>query len=529
MLLKQPILRSLAVLWLTGTALAGCNLSVRSSKGTPTPTPTPSLTPTAAVTATATETPTATLAPTITPVPSRTPTPTTPPVPTETYTPTATPYPATGLANDQWQTVTIPDSIRNGLDRPYFSIVSANERTGGISNPNTPMPANEVETLYMVDPTNGQKIEVFDLPASTERRIFWAPDGKKLVYFMEPTLLEDGTRAGGLYLLNLSLGVSLRLFNIPSLNPRGIPDHRPAWSPDSSQLAVALPTAYDVDIFVISADGSTFENATAEGSYDLWPTWSPDGRRLAFVSDRGRCPTWAPGEPGSCSSLDATPPTGGNLFVMDVATGDVQQISEVWVDGPPMWVSNLQLAFTTGLSDPLSTQSDIWITNIQAGTARRITEADGSLNLGAAWSPGGVQVLYHRASEPSSVVLKDTNGTLIGSIDKYLFSRFGFSAAWSPGGEWVAFGGKNAQCPYGLVVARNNLDIFYAADTPHACDPSYSPDGRWLAYAGIQTRTGAADARLDLYIADANGYAARNLTSQLKGEVQLVGWVGSTP
>jgi Tol biopolymer transport system component len=469
-----------------------------------------------------------TLPPTITPVPTATFTPTITPVPTATFTPTATPYPTTGFANDQWTTVAVPDSIRNGLDRPYFSIVSANERTGGISNPNTPMPANEVETLYLIDPSSGQRIEVFDLPASTEGRIFWAPDGKKLVYFMEPTLLQDGTLAGGLYLLNLSLGVSLRLFNIPSLNPRGIPDHRPAWSPDSSQLAVALPTAYDVDIFIISADGSVFQNATAEGSYDLWPAWSPDGRRLAFVSDRNRCPTWAPDEPGSCSSLDAVPPTGGNLFVTDVATGRVQQISEVWVDGPPMWVSNLQVAFTSGLSDPLSTQSDIWITNIQAGTARRITDGDGSLNLGAAWSPGGMQVLYHRASEPSAVVLKDTNGNLIGSIDKYLFSRFGFSAAWSPGGEWVAFGGRNGQCPYGLVVARNTLDIFSAADTPHACDPSYSPDGRWLAFAGIQTRAGAADARLDLFIAEANGYSARNLTSQLKGEVRLVGWVGPT-
>jgi TolB protein len=524
MLVKRPTATFLAGLCLAGLALTGCNLSVRSSTATPTAT----LTVAPAATATATRTPTVTLHPTITPVPSRTPTPTSSPVPTVTFTPTATPYPVAGLANDQWTTVTVPDSIRNGLDRPYFSIVSANERTGGISNPNTPMPANEVETLYLIDPSSGQKIEMFDLPISTEGRIFWAPDGKKLVYFMEPTLLPDGTLAGGLYLLNLSLGVSLRLFNIPSLNPRGIPDHRPSWSPDSSQFAIAMPTAYDVDVFIVSADGSVFQNATAVGSYDLWPAWSPDGRRLAFVSDRNRCPTWAPDEPGSCSSLDAALPTGGNLFVMDVATGSVEQISEVWVDGPPIWVSNLQIAFTSGLSDPLSTQSDIWITNIQAGTARRITDQDGSLNLGASWSPGGMQVLYHRASEPSAVVLRDTNGNLIGSTDQYLFSRFGFSAAWSPGGEWVAFGGRNGQCPYGLIVARNTLDIFSAASTPHACDPSYSPDGRWLAFAGIQTRAGAADARLDLFIAEATGYSARNLTSQLKGEVRLVGWVGPT-
>ncbi len=92
-------------------------------------------------------------------------------------------------------------------------------------------------------------IEIVDLPVSTGNRIYWSPDGNKLAYFLEPILLDDGTRAGGLYLLNLSVGISLRLFNIPSLNPRGIPDHQPVWSPDSTQLAVALPTAYDVDIF----------------------------------------------------------------------------------------------------------------------------------------------------------------------------------------------------------------------------------------------------------------------------------------
>lgn len=505
--------------------LSACNFAV----GNATPTPTSTLTPTATVTPTVTRTPTVTPSPTITLTPTRTLTPTITPTPTTTPTPSATPYPAVAFANDQWKPVDIPAQVRDGLDGSWFAIVSANERTGGASNPNTPVPEFEEETLYLINPASGERVEIVDLPASAADRVFWSPDGRKLLYFLEPTLLADNTLASGLYLLNLDLGISLRLFDMPSLNPRGIPDHRPIWSPDGSQVAIALPTLYDVDIFVVSADGSLFQNVTAHGAYDFWPTWSPDGRRLAFVSDRDQCPTWAPGELDSCSTIDSTPPTGGNLFVMEVDTGTVRQVADMRLDGPPRWVSNLQIAFTTGLSDPLSAESSVWLANIQSGTVRNITGLDGSLNLGAAWSPGGLQVLYHQASEPVSLVMRDATGNIIASTDRYLFLRFGFAADWSPGGEWVAFAGRNGQCPYGVIVARNTLEIVYAGTTPRACDPSYSPDGRWLAYAGIQTRAGAADGRLDLYIADANGYNARNLTGGLRGEVSLLRWVGLSP
>jgi len=142
------------------------------------------------------------------------------------------------------------------------------------------------------------------------------------------------------------------------------------------------------------------------------------------------------------------------------------------------------------------------------------------------WSPDGQRLIYHAVTESPEVVVRDVNGGLISTTDRFLFSRFGFSASWSPDGEWVTFAGRNGQCPYGLVVARSNLEIFSAATTPRACDPSYSPDGKWLAFAGIQTRAGAADGRLDLFIASPNGYGARNLTSRLKGEITLLGWVG---
>jgi len=515
--------------------LSACNFAVEST--TPTPTPEPTLTPSSTPTASPTVTPSVTPSPTPDWTATPTATPTITLTPSMTPLPSATPHPEIAYSNDQWTTVSIPPELQDGLDRPWYAILSVNERTGGSTNPETPIPESEEQTLYLVDPATAEKVAIIDLPATVQDRVYWAPDGNKLLYFLEPTFTDGGTQQGGLYLLNLGVQISLRVFNLPTLDPRGIGDHRPVWSPDSSQFAIALPTAYAVDIYTVSADGSRFSNLTSHGAYDLWPAWSPDGRRLAFVSDRRECPTYAPGEEGTCAGREQVLPgdepadgkafPGGNLFVLDIETGEVQQVSDMWVDGAPRWVSNLQVTFTTGLSDPFSAESQIWLANIQSGTVRQISDPDDSLNLSVAWSPDGQRALYHRVSEPTSLILKDSSGGVIAASDRHLFSRFGFAAAWSPGGEWVAFAGRNNQCPYGLIVARSDLAIAYGPPaSPQACDPSYSPDGRWLAYAGILTRPGVDDGRLDLYIAQPSGYGARNVTSSLRGDIRLLGWVG---
>ena len=38
--------------------------------------------------------------------------------------------------------------------------------------------------------------------------------------------------------------------------------------------------------------------------------------------------------------------------------------------------------------------------------------------------------------------------------------------------------------------------------------------------------TGSADGRVDVYVAGPNGFGASNLTANLRGTVQLLGWVG---
>jgi len=68
-----------------------------------------------------------------------------------------------------------------------------------------------------------------------------------------------------------------------------------AWSPDGRKIAFSIlergpPLRIrhaDSEIFVVNADGSELRNLTDNDRvYDENPVWSPDGRAIAFLSDR---------------------------------------------------------------------------------------------------------------------------------------------------------------------------------------------------------------------------------------------------
>jgi len=316
---------------------------------------------------------------------------------------------------------------------------------------------------------------------------------------------------------------------VASLSARGFVAN-PVWSPDSKQLTTMLTTPYAVGIFNLSADGTSFRQMpSGSDSYDLWPSWSPDGAYLAFVSDHAQCPAWTPGQPNSCAQPGATAPSGGGLYIVD-ATGKQARLlstSDQVITSPPHWISATRIAYTVG--------GNLWWVDVRDSSTHQATKypSDNSVQaLRDSWAPDGQAVAYQEAGLSTQIVLQNSDGTPIDTLKGFNFPRISFSAAWSPDAKLIAIGGHNAQCPYGLLITDNQFKVKFKMDpAPGICDPIWSPDGKYIAMAGITKSTGSAaarDGRYDLYVANATGFGLHSLTGRLGGQIRVLGWISGS-
>ena len=145
----------------------------------------------------------------------------------------------------------------------------------------------------------------------------------------------------------------------------------PAWSPDG-RIAFA-----NGDIYVMNADGSGLTDLTNAPAFDGWPAWSPDGTKIAFVSNRG-------------SAYDLFGTALYDLYVMNADGTGVVQLTHHYVgqpEGRPAWSPDgKRIAFASVASDRFDDDYEIYVINADGSGEVALTD-NSTFDGDPAWRP----------------------------------------------------------------------------------------------------------------------------------------------
>lgn len=123
--------------------------------------------------------------------------------------------------------------------------------------------------IHVVNADGGDLISSTELPVWAH--IAWSPDSQKITF---------GSGCGGWSICVMNADGT----NLINLTMGGEGDGWPSWSPDGKRIAFSSNRNGTSDIYVINTDGTNLVNLTNNNNAsDFFPIWSPNGEKIAFV------------------------------------------------------------------------------------------------------------------------------------------------------------------------------------------------------------------------------------------------------
>lgn len=301
--------------------------------------------------------------------------------------------------------------------------------------------------LSMNGDGSGQTILV-DLSQDNGLNSFaWAPDHTRLLLFASgsnrQSLFPDSneifvTAPNGARLINLT--------NNPAY------DYSANWSPDGSRIAFVSDRdsgnseySFNSEIYLMNADGTGVARLTtmdpdlvrADNRANYDPHWSPDGHRIAFVSRRD-----------------------GNeeIYVMNAdGSGQTNLTNNTAWDTSPVWSPDgRQLLFVSTRDQTTGGIAQIWVMNSDGSGPTELTTV--SNNSSANWSPDGKKIAFVSEQDGNSeIYVMNPDGSeqtrLTRSVDT------DNQPAWSPDSRRIAYVSGRDGLPQIYVVGSDGSGI----------------------------------------------------------------------
>lgn len=208
------------------------------------------------------------------------------------------------------------------------------------------------------------------------------------------------------------LSYPLRLTNNLASDTFGV------WSPDGSKIAFVSNRDGKAEIYLMDADGNNVGRLTNNSADDSTPAWSPDGSRIAFQTNRD-----------------------GNeeIYVMNADGSNQKRLTwDPSTDSAPAWSPDgKKIAFASNRGNRNPYNFDIWVMAADGNNQTRIT-TDSEYDAEPAWSPDGKQIAFITGRDGNfEIYVMNADGSH--QINLTQNQRADAGPSWSHDGSRIAF------------------------------------------------------------------------------------------